>query len=247
MILTLTPIFLDERFHHLRTKTHEDLIGHLAKFCMSTIAKPDAGLWEIRDGWQEHSFSNLMNWAGIDRVMRIQKEGYLKDLKLDLQSARLQAENALQNAVTHGVLTNGPKDLTLDASLLQLPILRYPNQKISDATVTAIMKDLCLSSHPDHSGFVYRYKRKDDFGSPQSAFVVCSFWLVQALASIGRVPEAKRVMGQVLAQAPNSLGLLSEHYLPETGLQCGNFPQAYSHVGLINAAFAISPSWEQIL
>ena len=95
-------------------------------------------------------------------------------------------------------------------------------------------------------GFFYRYLRQDDFGTPQAGFVICSFWVVQALVKLGRLAEAQQVMSRVMTAA-NSVGLLSEHFLPHARLQLGNFPQAYSHVGLINAAFALSPPWSEML
>ncbi|OGW51174.1 MAG: hypothetical protein A2V62_01690 [Nitrospirae bacterium RBG_19FT_COMBO_58_9] len=88
--------------------------------------------------------------------------------------------------------------------------------------------------------------REDDFGKPEAAFVICSFWIAQALARVGRIPEARTILEQVLLAA-NHVGLFSEHFVPATHTQCGNFPQAYSHVGLINAAFAVSPPWSDVL
>ena len=94
--------------------------------------------------------------------------------------------------------------------------------------------------------FFYRYVRHDDFGTPEGAFVICSFWIAQALARLGRIPEARTILDQVL-DAANPVGLFSEHFIPATNTQCGNFPQAYSHVGLINATFAVSPPWSNVL
>ncbi len=246
MILTLAPIFFDQRFHHLRTKEHEGLLSHLVKLCIRNISNPDAGLWEIRNGWQEHSFSNLMCWAGIERMSRIQEMGFLKDLNIDLARARDVAENAIRLAVQDGSLRNGPKDSTLDAALLQLPILRFPDQDVCRNTVNKIYQELRMNDTDIGRGFLYRYLRPDDFGNPKSAFLICSFWLVQALAKTGQIEEASRVMKSTVI-ASNEVGLLSEHFDPLTGEQAGNFPQAYSHVGLINAAFAVSPAWSEVL
>ena len=88
LVLALTPIFSDNRFYDLRTKDQEQLVANLARLCDRTIAQPDAGLWEIRNGWQEHSFSNLMCWAGLDRAHRMHKAGCLPSLTLDLDAAR---------------------------------------------------------------------------------------------------------------------------------------------------------------
>ena len=75
LVLPLTPIFSDNRFYDLRTKDQEQLVANLARLCDLSIARPDAGLWEIRNGWQEHSFSNLMCWAGLDRAHRMHQKG----------------------------------------------------------------------------------------------------------------------------------------------------------------------------
>jgi GH15 family glucan-1,4-alpha-glucosidase len=246
MVLTLAPIFLDERFRHLRTPAHEELISHLAGLCAKTISIPDAGLWELRNGWQEHSFSNLMCWAGLDRAHKIRQAGYLKGLDFDLPSSRARAEQAIEAAVVQGSLRNGPKDPSFDAALLQLSTLRFPDRELCKGTVMSIADELGQGTGPGVPGFLYRYKRKDDFGAPQSAFVICSFWLAQAYAAVGEPGKAAEVMDQVLGSS-NGVGLLAEHFQPAFGLQSGNFPQAYSHVGLINAAFAISPPWEQVL
>lgn len=246
VILALAPIYFDERFHHLRTPDHEQLLAHLAKLCALNISKPDAGLWEIRDGWQEHSFSNLMCWAGLDRARRIQERGYLRNLSFDLPASLKAAEASVRAAIKEGSLRNGPKDDSFDAALLQLVPLRFSSPADALKTVERIHLDLRLGETPDLSGFLYRYKRRDDFGNPQSAFLVCSFWLVQSLARTGKLKEANEVMAAAMTSA-NSLGLFAEHYLPARRLQAGNFPQAYSHVGQILAAFAVSPDWSEVL
>ncbi len=246
MILTLGIVFLDERFQHLRTREHEELLEHLGRLCARNIGQPDAGLWEIRDGWREHSFSNLMSWAGVERLRRIKEAGYLNRLDVNLDAAKQRAEDALARAVRAGALRNGPEDDSPDASMLQLALLRYPDSEISRRTVERTWDELKLGADARSRAFLYRYRRNDDFGTPDSAFLICSFWLVQALAKINRLDDAIAVMRETL-RAGNGLGLLSEHFAPERDLQLGNFPQAYSHVGQINAAFAISPPWSDVL
>lgn len=246
MILTLTPIYFDERFHHLRTKAHEELLEHLAKLCIQNISKSDAGLWEIRNGWKEHSFTNLMCWAGIDRIQKIRENGFLKNITIDILKAKAQAESAIRSAIKDGSLRNGPTDDSLDASLLQMATLRFPDFTLNQATVKKIHQELKINSTPDNDSFLFRYQREDDFGQPKSAFLICSFWLVQALVKIGEISEARKVMKQTMTAA-NQVGLFSEHYIPGEKKQTGNFPQAYSHVGQINAAFAVSPHWSDVL
>ncbi len=243
MVLTLAPIYFDERFFHLRDKDHEDLLAHLAKLCDRSISKPDAGLWEVRDGWQEHSFTNLMCWAGLERISRIQNFNYLKNTSFDILAARDRAHAAIVAATKEGSIRNGPTDSSLDSALSLSAILRLPNNTLCLKTIQDIRKNLALDSD---TNFFYRYTRKDDFGKPRSAFLICSFWIAHALARLGEKEEAKRVFENALTSA-NHVGLLSEHYLPSSKTQLGNFPQAYSHVGLINAAFAISPPWSEVL
>ena len=104
--------------------------------------------------------------------------------------------------------------------------------------VEAIRKGLSVDG-----GFLRRYAVADDFGYQEAAFTVCSFWLVEALAIVGREEEARALFAELLRRA-NGFGLFSEDILPRTGELSGNFPQTYSHVGLINAAFRLSKKWE---
>ncbi|HEX5646650.1 MAG TPA: glycoside hydrolase family 15 protein, partial [Nitrospira sp.] len=246
MILTFTPIYFDERFVDLRTRDLDGLLAHLAKLCIRSIGQPDAGLWEIRNGWREHAFTNLLSWAGLERLERITQAGFLGSLSLDLTNARIHAAEALLRSVHDGAVRNGPSDVSYDAALAQLPIMGYPNRQLCEATVVQIAHALALPRAGEETGFFYRYVREDDFGKPEAAFVICSFWIAQALARLGRMPEARSILDRVLSAA-NHVGLFSEHFIPSTNTQCGNFPQAYSHVGLINAAFAVSPPWSDVL
>ena len=246
MILTFAPVFFDERYADLRTRDLDALLGHLATLCARSIGQSDAGLWEIRDGWQEHAFTNLLCWAGLERLERIKQAGHLRSVSLDLTGARIRAADALLRSVHEGVVRNGPADRSFDAALAQLPILGFPDRFLSESTVLRIVQELAFRHGQDDAGFFFRYVREDDFGRPEGAFVICSFWIAQALARLGRVTEARGILERVLVSA-NHVGLFSEHFIPSTMMQCGNFPQAYSHVGLINAAFAVSPPWSDVL
>jgi GH15 family glucan-1,4-alpha-glucosidase len=247
MLVSLAPIFFDERFYHLRNETTAELVENLAKFCMKFISKPDAGLWELRDGWREHSFTNLLCWAGLDRALQMQKLGFLKGKLPGLAEAHKIAEAAVRAAAFDGVLGNGPEDPTPDASLLFLPLLRFPDKELNRKTVLALEKSLTFTDEgKEYPAFIYRYKRLDDFGTPKSAFLICSFWLVQALVRVGEKERAHGLMEKLRVSA-NSLGLLAEHFEPRSLQQLGNFPQAYSHTGQILAAFAVSKPWEDVL
>jgi GH15 family glucan-1,4-alpha-glucosidase len=130
----------------------------------------------------------------------------------------------------------------LDASLLQMVRLRFlptGDPKLS-STLNAIHKDLALG------GWLQRYSLNDGFGKPSVAFVICTFWLIEALAAAGRRDEARAVFDRIYG-ALSPLGLLSEDYDPAEPRMWGNFPQTYSHVGLVHAAFAASPTWTEVL
>jgi GH15 family glucan-1,4-alpha-glucosidase len=248
LVLALAPIFLDERFEHLRTAENARLLAVLGRRCADTIGKIDAGLWELRDGDQEHSFTNLMNWVGLNRLEKIrQHRSFPDEVALpDPGEALAHAESRLRAAVVDGTLRNGPTDRSHNAALLQLPVLRFPDRELCLRTVDAIREDLRVGNAARDRHFLFRYRRSDDFGVPKIPFVFCSFWLAEALGRLGRVDEAMEVLDAVKVAA-NPLGLYSEHFDPATGKQWGNFPQAYSHVGQILAAFAASPDWSEVL
>jgi GH15 family glucan-1,4-alpha-glucosidase len=107
-------------------------------------------------------------------------------------------------------------------------------------TIDAIAREL------GRGGWIQRYGLDDGLGRPQVAFVLCTFWYVEALATVGRVREAEAVLEYAL-RGLSPLGLLAEDFDPEGARQWGNFPQAYSHVGLIHAAFAASPRWFEVI
>ena len=106
------------------------------------------------------------------------------------------------------------------------------------STLAAVERELRVGDH------LFRYRRPDDLGPPETSFVICSFWLVEALAAAGRRDEARDIFERLLSHR-TSLGLLSEGIDPRTGEMWGNFPQTYSHVGLIRAALRLSRPWEE--
>jgi GH15 family glucan-1,4-alpha-glucosidase len=129
-----------------------------------------------------------------------------------------------------------------DAALLQMAALRLLpiDDPRLNRTIDAIRRVL------SKDGWLFRYRLDDGFGQPTVAFIICTFWLAEALAVVGRKDEAKAVMDRVHS-ALSPLGLLSEDYETSNLRMWGNFPQAYSHVGLIHAAFAASPEWADVL
>ncbi len=242
MILAISPLYMDERFAELRTPDLDRIVEYLGRLCERSIDQPDAGLWEIRGDNQIYTFTNLMCWTALRSLERLRARGVLDGVKeKEWRKAAERAEAAVRAAVNGGVVRNGPGDTTLDSSILQAATFGFPDAALVRETVETIERELTLEK-----GFLYRYRRADDFGTPESAFMICSFWLIQAVAAIGDRERALELMHEVM-KAGNHLQLFAEHFDPATGTQLGNFPQAYSHVGLINAAFAVSPNWETFL
>ena len=243
MVLALTPAFLDARFREHVTPPTLELVLRLARRAIDIAGKPDAGIWEYRNNWRPQTFSTLMCWAAADRASRIAKR-HRPEASDELAAAanRIRAD-LLDKAVdpARRCLTADYHGTEVDAALLQAVTLNLlpPDDVRMTSTIDCIQDDL------DHTGWLRRYRTNDDFGVPSVAFTLCTFWLVEALARVGRVDEARKVMEQVRTIG-SPLGLLSEDVDPCSGVMWGNFPQAYSHVGLIHGAFAVAPRWSEI-
>lgn len=240
LVLALTPLFLDARFVDQVTPPLLDLVTRLARKAVSVAGRPDAGIWEIRSEWRPQTFSSLMCWAAADRMSRIAARHRTGDAEEFLAAAGAIKGEILSRAMDpeRGCLVADYGGKEVDAALLQAVTLRFlpPGDSRLHATVDAVTRDLT------HGGWLRRYRTNDGLGVPDVAFMLCTFWQIEALVQLGRVDEAREVMhGVKKVRAP--LGLLAEDLDPLSQVMWGNFPQAYSHVGLIHAAFAASPRW----
>jgi GH15 family glucan-1,4-alpha-glucosidase len=244
MVLALSPIFLDERFSAERSPATLDLLRRLARRAVTVFGTPDAGIWEYRTEWKPQTFSSLMCWAAADRmagVAALHDKGAEQEFR---SAAHRLREELIAKAWNEslGAFAGSHGGAELDASLLQMATLRFlpsADPRLS-RSIDAIWSGL------SHKGWLFRYRIDDGFGHPTVAFIICTFWLVEALAAIGKKDEATKVLEHARS-ALSPLGLLSEDYETTSLRMWGNFPQAYSHVGLIHAAFAASPTWSQIL
>ncbi len=201
---------------------------------------PDAGLWELRGTERVHTFSSIMCWAACDRLAKYaarlrlaDRAGYWRSRATSIHEViSLRSWNAKLNAFT--ATMDGD---SLDASLLLMPRLGFldADDPRFAGTVAAIEK------HLKQGDFVYRYVERDDFGYPENAFLVCTFWYIEALAAMGgtRREEARALFEKVLA-ARNRHGLLAEDLDPRTLEQWGNFPQTYCMAGIIDCAIALA-------
>ena len=242
MVLALTPVFMDERFQQERTPATLALIERLTRKALAVAGTPDAGIWELRTEWQPQTFSTLMCWAAADRMARIAALHAPAHVDEFTAAAAALRERIRREAWSPslGAFASTHGGDTLDAALLQMAPLGFlpPGDSQLQPTLDAIQTRLSVD------GWLRRYSVDDGFGKPAVAFVLCTFWMIEALARSGRLIEARALMEHALkAQSP--LGLLAEDFDPVTRRLYGNFPQAYSHVGLIHAAFAVSPSWSE--
>jgi GH15 family glucan-1,4-alpha-glucosidase len=242
-VLALAPIFLDDRFAEERSPHSFKLIEKLADKATSVVGTPDTGIWEVRSAPTVQTFSSLMCWSAAQVMTRVSR---LHRLPRGDEFATA-VERIRSEIVTRGidprrnVFVGSYGGTDLDAALLEMVPLRFlpPNDPRLHATVDAIAADLV------RDGWLLRYQHDDGLGKPQVAFVLCTFWLVEAYAGLGRHQDARQLFERALG-ALSPLGLLSEDIDPRSGRMWGNFPQAYSHVGLIHAAFAASPSWSEV-
>jgi GH15 family glucan-1,4-alpha-glucosidase len=244
MILAISRLFLDTRFvGDIPPRTAVDMVQDLVDQIDARLDEPDAGPWEFRGRTKLHSFSVLMHWAGARRAVEVAEVLEAEELAARARDLERRAAELLDTRCWNdeiGALTQVAGEPQLDAALLLAVHLGYllPDDPRATSHVDAIRKALSVDG-----SLLRRYTAPDDFGEPKAVFTVCTFWLVEALAILGRTDEAKELFERLLG-LHNGLGLYSEDILPDTLEQSGNFPQTYSHVGLINAAFRLSRRWD---
>jgi GH15 family glucan-1,4-alpha-glucosidase len=236
--ISLLPLYTDNRFVYSERKDSDKWITSILDKIERTIDERDAGIWEFRNIALVHCYSNLFQWAGCNAAEKMAKT--IGDKALEERASRLKERAAAHIEACYDperkVYTHAVGSPYLDASTLQLIMMNYidpASQKARDH-LAALEKELKTDK-----GLFYRYLHEDDFGKPKTTFLICAFWYVEALACVGRVDEAVEEFEKLLKYC-NHLLLFSEDVDGEDGSQWGNFPQAYSHVGLMNAAYRIA-------
>jgi GH15 family glucan-1,4-alpha-glucosidase len=239
-VLTAESLFLNSGAGRAGDEALFSSLERFGEHAFRLFEVPDAGLWELRGAARVHTFSSVMCWAACDRLAKYAATLKLAD-RVDYWRSRAttihdviwrRSWNSKLNAFT--ATMDGD---SLDASLLLMPRLGF--LPASDArfagTVAAMEKYL------KHGDLMYRYVERDDFGLPENAFLVCTFWYIEALAAMGgeRRAEARTLFEKLLA-ARNRHGLLSEDLDARTFEQWGNFPQTYCMAGIIDCAMALA-------
>lgn len=236
IMVSLLPLFNDSRFiHHNRTKLA--IIHKLLNFIERSLEEEDAGIWEFRNKKQLHTYTFLFHWAGAHAsrkiALRYKDTALLSKADDIIKKSTAVIERSYDDVQKTYCQAADSKEP--DASTLQLISLGYldPRSERARQHLKAIEESLVTKKE-----MVFRYKHYDDFGTPENSFLVCSFWYVDALACCGYTEKAVEVFSELMNHS-NHLGLLSED-IGLDGSQWGNFPQTYSHVGLMNAASRIS-------
>ncbi|WP_055491573.1 glycoside hydrolase family 15 protein [Streptomyces sp. TP-A0356] len=214
----------------------------LMEFLRSAWRQPDAGLWEVRGQRRHFVYSKVMAWVAADRAVRVLESD--PGLEGNLEGWRAMRDEVHREVCERGydaernTFTQYYGSRTLDASLLLIPRVGFlpPDDPRVTGTIDAVREELA------YDGFLRRYSTDgsdvDPLPGSEGAFLVCSFWLAQALHLTGRTEEARELFERLVGLC-NDVGLLAEEYDPETGTLLGNFPQAFSHLGLVGTALVL--------
>jgi len=228
-----------QQFTNFETSLEESetlwtIVRSIVRIVENNWKKPDKGIWEIRTEEKHFTFSKVLCWVAIDRAEKIaliiKKENEAK--KWHILAEKIK-KDIMENAWSDekGAFTQFYGSEDLDAANL----LMEPYGFIEAKNIKYIQTVLATDKELNMDGLMYRYKNKDDFGLPSSSFTICTFWQINALNAIGESTKAKEMFDQLLSYS-NHLGLFSEDIDFKTKRLLGNFPQAYSHLALIETA-----------
>ncbi len=242
-VMASTHAFFDTRLERPPGRAMFSDLERLGEQAVRYYNVPDAGIWELRGSKRVHTFSSIMCWAACQRLSVIAAQLDLPDseARWTEHAERMHAEicDAAWNREI-GSFTSTFHGSRVDASLLLMAEFQFlePNDPRFVSTVRTIEK------HLRRGEFLLRYDEEDDFGRPETAFLVCTLWWILALAKIGEVERARSLFENVLGKC-NHLGLLAEDVATDSGELWGNFPQTYSMVGLIQCAARLSIPWDK--
>jgi GH15 family glucan-1,4-alpha-glucosidase len=243
VILGAAQMFIDERLPRMGDAALFRRLEPLGAQARRFAFEPDAGPWEYRQRQRVHTHSATMCWVACDRLASIAHKLGLADRAAHW---RAQADELRRQILARawndrlGAFAGALDQDQLDAAVLLLPelgLLPASDERFV-RTFGVIGKEL------KRNGFVMRYVAEDDFGLPETAFLVCQFWYIDALVALDRKDEAREMFTDLLARR-NTFGLLSEDIHPTTGELWGNLPQTYSMAGIINTARILSRSWQE--
>ena len=237
VLASLLPLYIDRRLNYLSYSKSREVIYWLLNKIAETMEKPDAGIWEFRNRLQLNCYTYLFHWAGSKAAVKIASHFSDNDLKRKAEKLAKTAAEKIELCYDpeHRAYMQAIGSNDFDAATLHLITMNYldPSSDRAREHVEALGAHLMTGE-----GLLYRYIHEDDFGKPETTFLVCAFWYIETLACTGKVDEAFKSLENLLKYS-NHLGLFSED-IGRDGSQWGNFPQTYSHVGLMNAIYRIA-------
>lgn len=247
IVLPTVQGFIDQRLLRIADERDFESLEQVGEMAWAMHDQPDAGLWEFRTRQEVHTYSAVMSWAACDRLAMAAEWLGREDRaamwrgRADAIRARIEADAWVETGADSGHYGASFESDYLDASLLQMVELRFlaPDDPRFLSTFAAVETQL------RRGDFMLRYAAEDDFGAPETAFNVCTFWLIEALHLVGRSAEGRALFATMLSHTTAS-GLLSEDLDYDSGELWGNFPQTYSLVGVINCAGLLSKPWSDV-
>jgi GH15 family glucan-1,4-alpha-glucosidase len=245
VILSLLPLYMDERIIHREQLMSLDLIYGLLGEIEKYMDAPDAGIWEFRGRQQKHLESAIFHWAGAKAAMKIAR--HYQDQQLEEYACRMvkQAEISIEKCYSKEFeCYMSDQELSyFDASAFLLITLNYlsPEDERTHKHFQRLQKEL-LSPE----GMIYRYHAPDDFGDTHATFLICTYWYIESLVCLDFLREAQESLAYIISHS-NHVGLLSEDLSSDDGSQWGNFPQTYSHVGLINTVCRLARKRDRMI
>lgn len=245
VILSLLPLYTDERIIHRDQAIDLSIIKGLLQEIEHKMDEPDAGTWELRGRQAKHLGTYIFHWAGAKAAYKI--GAYYNDRSLLDQAMKVVKASELNIEACYSVeydcyMADQNRE-HFDATGFLLVIMNYlqPGDERTTKHFQRLQKELMSPE-----GLIYRYRTPDDFGDTHACFTICSYWYIESLICLGFLREAEDALNNIVQHA-NHLGLLSEDLSSEDGGQWGNFPQTYSHVGLINAVCRLARKRDQMV
>jgi len=245
VILSLLPLFTDQRIYHQEDLVSIDLILGLLEEIEKKMEEPDAGIWEYRGKKAKHLETYIFHWAGAKAAMKIGRH-YQHGALIEKASELMKLSEVNIEKCYNPEFECYMADQNIahfDASAFLLIIMNYlsPDDERTHKHFQRLQKELLTPE-----GMVYRYRAVDDFGDTHATFLICTYWYIESLICLGFLRESEESLKNLLVHS-NHLGLLSEDLTSEDGGQRGNFPQTYSHVGLINAVCRLARKRDQMI
>ncbi len=235
-------IYATTRYGETLSEEDWDVMRDIINYVCEAWQEPDVGIWELRGDPQQLVRSKVMCWVALDRGIEIANEcGFEAPVGRWIETRRNIKATVIERGYSetaNSFVRSFGTETALDAATLQIPVLGFlpPDDPRVQGTIDAIRERLATDN-----GLVYRYEGDDGLPGDEGAFAVCSFWLVEALVASNRIEEAETVF-RGICESISPIGLLAEEIDPESGAQLGNFPQAFSQIGLINSILRLSDS-----